>query len=109
MTMTARFHWASFTIALALFGLAWGAGEAAAASPSREGAAQTEAMFLELGEIGLPPSAGPGEGFFSSALPPEGEEGVERGREEIQVAGPVRRTARRTSRRTSRRQEIIYD
>ena len=103
MTMKARFHWASFTIALALFGLAWGGGDAAA-SPSREGAAQTGAIFLDLGAVGLPPSAGPGERFFSSVLPLEGEEGVDRTREEIQVAGPVRRTARRTSRRTSRRQ-----
>jgi hypothetical protein len=109
MTTAARVHWASFAIALALFGLAWGAGDAAVASPSREGAAQTGAIFLGLGEVGLPPSAGPGEGFLSSVLPPEGEEGVERGREEIQVAGPVRRSSRRTARRTSRRQEIIYD
>ena len=72
-------------------------------------AAQTGAMFLDLAEVGLPPSVASGEGFFSSALPPEGKEGVERGREEIQVAGPVRRTARRTSRRTSRRQQIIYE
>jgi hypothetical protein len=104
MTMKARFHWVSFSIALAVFGLAWGAGAAAAASPAREGATQTGAIFLDLGEVGLPPSAGSGENLFSSVLPLEGEEGVERGREEIQVAGPVRRTARRTSRRTSRRQ-----
>jgi len=103
MMRAARVHWASFAIALVLFGLGWGTNDAAAALPPIEGAAQTGAMYLHLGEAGLLTSSGKGEGLCSRALPPGGEEQVDRGREEIQLAGPVRRTARRTARRTSRR------
>ena len=103
MMRAARVHWASFAIALAVFGFGWGANDASAALPPIEGAAQTGAMYLPLREAGLLSSFGKEEGLCSRSLPPGGEEQVERGREEIQLAGPVRRTSRRTARRTSRR------
>jgi hypothetical protein len=102
MTTAARFHWASFAIALALFALAWGASDAVAASPPVEGAAQTVAISLDLGEVGPLASAGPSKGLCSTALPPREGETLDSARE-IQLAGPVRRTSRRTSRRVSRR------
>jgi hypothetical protein len=102
MTTAARFHWASLAIALALFALAWGAGDAVAALPPMEGAAQTGVITLDLGAAGPLALAGPSEGICSPALPPREEETVDKAKE-IQLAGPVRRTSRRTARRVSRR------
>ena len=109
MMITKRFHCWSFTIALVLLGLAWGAGEAVAASPLRTGGTPPGPMCLDPGEVGLLTSTGRGEDLFSSVLRPEGEEQVDRGREEIQVAGPVVRSSRRTARRTSRRITVIHN
>jgi hypothetical protein len=103
MTTAARFRSASLAIGIALFGLAWGASDAVAALPPMEGGAQTGAISLDLGEADAPAWAGPSEGLCSLALPPREEESVAGAGEEIQLAGPVRRSARRTSRRTSRR------
>jgi hypothetical protein len=105
MTMTARFQWVVF----ALLDLAWGAGDAAAASFSREGVLKTGGMLMEFRYAAHPTLPGRSNITCPSILSPAGDEGVEGGREAIQVAGPVRRASRRTARRTSRRQEIIYD
>ncbi len=104
MTRAACVHWASCAIALALFGLGWGASDAAAAFPPMEGVAQTGAMSRQFGEAGRLASTEPGAGLCSRVLPPGGEEQIDRGREEIRLAGPIRRATRRTARRTSRRQ-----
>ena len=48
MKTTARFHWAFFIVAFALFGLSWGADDAHASSNSRAFTPKTEAMFLDL-------------------------------------------------------------
>jgi hypothetical protein len=74
-----------------------------------QGAAQTGAISLEFGEAGQLASAGLGESLLSPVLPLGEEEEVDSAREEVQLAGPVRRSSRRTARRTSRRQEVIYD
>jgi hypothetical protein len=107
--MTARFQWVVFALAIALLGSAWGAGDAAAASFSREGVLKRGAMFMEFRYAALPTLPGRSDSTCPSVLSPVGEEGVEGGREAIQVAGPVVRASRRTARRTSRRQEVIYD
>ncbi|MGC1954744.1 MAG: hypothetical protein WA970_19655 [Gammaproteobacteria bacterium] len=106
MTMTARLPWVLITLALALFGLAWGP---EAASLTRDGAPKTRAILMELGYASLATLPWRSNTACASVSLPVGKEGVERGRKEIQVAGPVRRASRRTARRTSRRQEIIYD
>jgi len=113
MTRAARGQRAAFAFTLALFGLGWSGSGTAAASAPIESAAQTGAVYLHLREVGLLSLAGPGQGLCSKPLPPLTKEQANRGHEEIQLAGPVRRsmrrTARRTARRTSRRQAAIHD
>ena len=107
--MTARFQWVVFALALALLDLAWGVGDVAAASFSRESVLKTGGMLMEFRYAAHPTLPGRSDSACPSVLSPVGDERIESSREAIQVAGPVRRASRRTARRTSRRQEIIYD
>lgn len=100
---------AVFACALAGFGLGWSGIGAAVASVPMTSVAQAGAVYLDFSQGGLFTSSGLVEGPCARPLAPLTREQLDGGLENIQLAGPVRRSMRRTARRTSRRQARIHD
>lgn len=90
-------------LALVLSSVGGCAGEALALSFPTEGAAKMGAVRVHREDVEFLKLIGRSDSACPRAMPAVGTAGLERGRDEIKVAGPVLRTARRTSRRTSRR------